>query len=92
MFADLSLSKTESGTDITALMGIPKALQTVNIAVAALLILMALLHVCLTGSLLGALEPLVRYGWILPVMVWAGSITNRQMPKLSKFIENNLLK
>lgn len=91
VFADLTVAGDERGAEITVLTGVAKTLYASDIIVAFSLVLMALLRVCLTGSSLGALEVLIRYGWILPVMLWAGSLTRRELPELTKFVEENLL-
>lgn len=91
VFADLTVTGNGRGAEITALTGVAKTLYASDIAVAVFLVLMALIRVYLTGSPLGALKVLVRYGWILPVMLWAGSLTRQELPELAKFVEDNLL-
>lgn len=91
VFADLTVTGNERGAEITVLTDVAKTMCASDIAVAFFLVLVALLRVCLTGSFLGALEVLIRYGWILPVMLWAGSLTRRELPELTKFVEDNLL-
>ncbi len=90
-FASLALTAAEGGTDIAALVGAAKTMCIGDIALTAMLAGMALIRVYLTGSPLGALEVLARYGWLVPVMVWMGSLTRRELPELVRFIEDNLL-
>lgn len=90
-FAGLTLTPAEGGTDITALVGAAKTMYIADIVLAVMLAGMALIRVYLTGSLLGALGVLVRYGWIAPVMAWTGSLTRRKLPELVSFIGDNLL-
>ncbi len=90
-FAGLTLTPAEGGTNIAALVGAAKTMHIADLVLAAVLAGLTLTRVYLTGSPLGALEVLARYGWLVPVMVWTGNLTRRELPELVRFIEDNLL-
>lgn len=91
VFADLTLTEAEGGTDIAASIGVEKTLYLDIIILLFLPAFLAILEIFLTGNPKAALTQLLLYGWSLVVLVWTISITRRQIPELGKFIEANLL-
>lgn len=88
VFADLTLTEAEGGTDIAASVGVEKMLY-LNMII--LLFLPAFLAILDTGNPKKELTLLFLYGWSLVVLVLTVSSTRRQIPELRKFIEENLL-
>ncbi len=91
VFADLTLTEAEGGTDIAASIGVEKMLYLDIIILLFLPAFLAILEIFLTGNPKAALTPLLLYGWVLVLLVSTVSSTRRQIPELGKFIEENLL-
>lgn len=89
VFADLVLSKSVDGTDITADVSVAKT-YILDVVFAAVLVL-GFVCAALLGDIPGGLKFLLQYGWVLPLTIWTGRITRRQVSELTAFIEENLL-
>lgn len=89
VFADLVLSKSVGGTDITADVSVAKT-YILDVVFAAVLVL-GFVCAALLGDIPGGLKFLLQYGWVLPLTIWTGRITRRQVSELTAFIEENLL-
>lgn len=93
VFAGLTLSKAENGTDITAMVSVART----YILEITLIVLFALgLVICaLLRDTPDRWNLLLCFGWPLSfgmgMILWRGSLDRRRLPELVKFIEDNLL-
>lgn len=91
VYADLTLTGAEDGTDITASVGVSKLLCASGIAVTLLVALLILGSILLNGGWMNAVKTALQYGWLPLVLIWTEGFTRREIPGIVEFIEQQLL-
>lgn len=92
VYADLTLTGAENGTDITAFVGVSKTLYAGDIAATLLVVFLILDSIFLNENWMETVKTVLLYGWLPLVLMWTGGFTRREIPELVMFIERNLLK